>query len=265
MQSGSWFIYFIIIAIVSLAVILIIYFISDANYDTGPKNTFTPGQTIYVRSLEADSHPLALSTDCHIPNNNPKPYKNACIVSFTGGETDTWTLSLSNPIVPDPASKINLSTSVDVQRGNRMFMTNNTGSPTVALLSEYSDKRNRYIVGTRGNTFDNDESPLLAPFFQQENGVAGVSRVSGSSSDALYRIVFPHKGINSSACDYGVSQDCANSGTARLRPAPRLSVDPFNTPVNYDRPGLAVYDTDLTREVGVELEYLFRIELTENS
>ena len=260
MTSGSWFIFFICICFLILGVIVTAYLIAQAEYDALPKNTFKSGDVVNIRSLEADSKPLQLPSDCVLENDYDDPYKNKCLINFTGSETDAWILNTKSPIV---RRDIDLTTSLTRGKGNRLFFSNLSGVP-VAVLSVTEDKnKNKYIVATEAKKYDTDNR-LLGSYFSQKNGVT-TSGLASSSSDPLYNIVFPLKGINSGStrgqksqnCGGGVSQTCDNDGIARLRPTPVLEGN--NPEVYYNNPGLAIYDSGTLDQRGVELEFLFDI------
>lgn len=264
-QSKSYVGLVVLVLIIIGLVALAAYLIGRARFNSLPRNNIRDGSNISIQSSLLDSEPMTIDfTNCNFDNNSSY-VRNACMMTFTGRETDSYitgfTKSQGNKKTPNISARLNNGF------GNAFYLTStgSTSVPSTQLVPVVSGQGSNveFIVSKRNSSLGSDEPGEFAPYFSQYPDTNQVGDVS--SSTPVYRMLFAKGGVNYNNCDS--SSNCPNDGKIRLWPG----LEDINTatrnnnngnPTDIRKPALAVYPIDQGEqgEDGTLLDYLFVVK-----
>lgn len=259
--TGLVILILIIIGLIALAA----YLIGRATFNNLPKNSIQNGSSVVIRSSVVDTEPMTIDfSNCSFDNNSTY-VKNACMMTFTGRETDSYTTSFQKK--QNNRNTPNINTRLNNGFGNAFYLTStgSTSVPSTQLIPVVTGENSNveFIVSERNTDLGNDEPGEFAPYFSQYPDVNLPGNVVSSSP--VYRMLFPRGGVNYNNC--ASSSTCPNDAKIRVWPG----LEDINTATRnnnngnattFKKPALAVYPIDEGEqgEEGTLLQYLFEVE-----
>lgn len=289
MQSGSWLLYLVVVAIITIGVALTIWLIIEYDYGAEPRNDIPTGAILRVRS--------AVIPDAIVGNTNsqnyymvvpqrtvqpgpPSEYGFGIFTTFQGAPTETFTTTDTYSIMGATPPKYELATSVNLGAGNRYALVPNGSNPNAIPVMNVANQdfsgRDAYQYYVPKQFEEGIEfnvrtgaiglyAPFLAPILSSNNNSA-----TSIGSSPIYKMLFNRTacvdGIQVAACgsDPNLPEAAANNGKMRVRYAPPDMTSSTGLP---NITGLRQYDInepEMRADGNDILEYLFYVEVLQS-
>lgn len=301
MQSSSWLLYLVVVAILTIGVALTIWLIIDYEYGVEPRNNISDKSVLRIRSTvlpDAIVGRTSISNNYYmiapqIPvDNNSDRYPYGVFTTFTGAPTETFTINEQTYAYKEGVGtrSIDVNTSVNIGAGNRGLLipngsntnafpmintANNSFGGTTAYqyygLRQYEDQ-----IGIELNFPPAlPVSGLYVPFLQPVLTAAASNTSTSIGSSPIYKMLYNKVGCidgRENGCpDGSVATAAANNAKMRVRYAPASMEDSDGVGLP-NITGLRQYPID-TPETPLQpdgtlanniLEYLFYVDILES-